>query len=91
MSRYSLVADCLHPLYQHMTVPVSVSAYDIQLCSLPVPQDKESYNSHNKYNHNFCGLYCTCDRPYPDSEDEVSTHPEVMVTEILSVLWTCYV
>ena len=25
----------------------------------------------NVYNHNFHGRYCTCDRPYPDSEDEV--------------------
>lgn len=34
-------------------------------------QDKEKVNSGNKYSHNFFGLYCTCDRPYPDPEDEV--------------------
>lgn len=34
--------------------------------------DKEKVNSGNKYSHNFFGLYCTCDRPYPDPEDEVS-------------------
>jgi len=36
-----------------------------------VMQDKEKVNSGNKYSHNFFGLYCTCDRPYPDPEDEV--------------------
>ena len=35
-------------------------------------QDKEQVNAGNKYNHNFNGVYCTCNRPYPDSEDEVS-------------------
>ncbi|XP_056621049.1 putative E3 ubiquitin-protein ligase UBR7 [Triplophysa dalaica] len=34
--------------------------------------DKEKLNSGNKYSHNFFGLYCTCDRPYPDPEDEVA-------------------
>jgi E3 ubiquitin-protein ligase UBR7 len=33
--------------------------------------EKDPINSENKYNHNFRGLYCTCDRPYPDSEDEI--------------------
>ncbi|KAM9780164.1 putative E3 ubiquitin-protein ligase UBR7 [Neosynchiropus ocellatus] len=31
--------------------------------------DKEGVNSLNKYNHNFFGRYCTCQRPYPDPED----------------------
>lgn len=30
--------------------------------------NKESTNSLNKYNHNFLGLYCTCNRPYPEME-----------------------
>ncbi|KAK1796045.1 hypothetical protein P4O66_009151 [Electrophorus voltai] len=34
--------------------------------------DKEKVNLGNKYSHNFFGLYCTCDRPYPDPEDEVA-------------------
>ncbi|XP_059353944.1 putative E3 ubiquitin-protein ligase UBR7 [Carassius carassius] len=38
--------------------------------------DKEKVNSGNKYSHNFFGLYCTCDRPYPDPEDEV---PDEMI------------
>lgn len=28
-------------------------------------------NEHNKYNHNFGGTYCICNRPYPDDEDTV--------------------
>ncbi|XP_034018054.1 putative E3 ubiquitin-protein ligase UBR7 isoform X2 [Thalassophryne amazonica] len=33
--------------------------------------DKDDVNSGNKYSHNFFGLYCTCNRPYPDPEDQV--------------------
>ncbi|XP_003383846.1 PREDICTED: putative E3 ubiquitin-protein ligase UBR7 [Amphimedon queenslandica] len=33
--------------------------------------DKDPLNSENIYNHNFNGLYCTCNRPYPDLDDEV--------------------
>ncbi|XP_064181283.1 putative E3 ubiquitin-protein ligase UBR7 [Anguilla rostrata] len=32
---------------------------------------KDGLNTNNKYNHNFNGLYCTCKRPYPDSEDQI--------------------
>ncbi|XP_010529637.1 PREDICTED: putative E3 ubiquitin-protein ligase UBR7 isoform X2 [Tarenaya hassleriana] len=31
---------------------------------------KDAENSENSYNHNFKGLYCTCDRPYPDPNVE---------------------
>ena len=27
-------------------------------------------NTANKYGHNYRGLYCTCNRPYPDPESE---------------------
>ena len=30
-------------------------------------------NPENRYNHNFRGTYCICDRPYPDVEDKVPT------------------
>ncbi|XP_071383875.1 putative E3 ubiquitin-protein ligase UBR7 [Centroberyx affinis] len=33
---------------------------------------KENQNAKNQYNHNFHGTYCSCDRPYPDSEDQVN-------------------
>uniref|UniRef100_A0A3P8ZMK8 Putative E3 ubiquitin-protein ligase UBR7 n=1 Tax=Esox lucius TaxID=8010 RepID=A0A3P8ZMK8_ESOLU len=33
--------------------------------------DKDQLNTENKYSHNFFGLYCTCNRPYPDPEDTV--------------------
>ncbi|XP_066282360.1 putative E3 ubiquitin-protein ligase UBR7 [Branchiostoma lanceolatum] len=32
---------------------------------------KAPINPDNKYNHNFHGLYCICDRPYPDPDDEI--------------------
>ncbi|VDN28223.1 unnamed protein product [Gongylonema pulchrum] len=28
-------------------------------------EEKKAENERNKYNHNFDGLYCTCNRPYP--------------------------
>ncbi|KAM4625441.1 putative E3 ubiquitin-protein ligase UBR7 [Polymixia lowei] len=33
---------------------------------------KDGLNIKNQYNHNFHGMYCSCDRPYPDAEDQVS-------------------
>ncbi|MGH0150870.1 UNVERIFIED_CONTAM: hypothetical protein FKN15_018980 [Acipenser sinensis] len=33
---------------------------------------KDTLNTNNKYNQNFVGLYCTCKRPYPDPEDQIS-------------------
>lgn len=30
--------------------------------------EKDLVNSLNKYNHNFSGLYCSCNRPYPDPD-----------------------
>ncbi|XP_066532670.1 putative E3 ubiquitin-protein ligase UBR7 isoform X1 [Hoplias malabaricus] len=46
--------------------------------------EKEKVNSGNKYSHNFFGLYCTCDRPYPDPEDEV---PDEMIQCIVCEDW----
>ncbi|KAF6732895.1 putative E3 ubiquitin-protein ligase UBR7 [Oryzias melastigma] len=31
---------------------------------------KDEQNVKNRYNHNFSGCYCTCDRPYPDKDGE---------------------
>lgn len=28
-------------------------------------------NDKNEYNHNFKGTYCTCERPYPDPDNDV--------------------
>ncbi|XP_076014611.1 putative E3 ubiquitin-protein ligase UBR7 [Genypterus blacodes] len=33
---------------------------------------KDNKNVKNHYNHNFRGSYCSCDRPYPDTDDEVN-------------------
>jgi E3 ubiquitin-protein ligase UBR7 len=30
---------------------------------------KDDLNQMNKYNHNFKGLFCTCNRPYPETGD----------------------
>lgn len=32
-------------------------------------KEKLPENPENKYNHNFSGAYCTCNRPYPDPEN----------------------
>uniref|UniRef100_A0A673C971 Putative E3 ubiquitin-protein ligase UBR7 n=1 Tax=Sphaeramia orbicularis TaxID=375764 RepID=A0A673C971_9TELE len=39
-------------------------------CQLIPSKDEE--NVKNLYNHNFNGCYCTCDRPYPDTDDQVN-------------------
>lgn len=33
--------------------------------------EKDALNTDNKYSHNFFGLYCKCNRPYPDPDDHV--------------------
>ncbi|XP_026867426.2 putative E3 ubiquitin-protein ligase UBR7 isoform X1 [Electrophorus electricus] len=33
--------------------------------------EKDIQNIKNLYNHNFFGRYCSCDRPYPDDDDQV--------------------
>lgn len=33
--------------------------------------EKDLVNEENIYNHNFNGLYCSCERPYPDPEDTI--------------------
>uniref|UniRef100_A0AAQ5X8N8 Putative E3 ubiquitin-protein ligase UBR7 n=1 Tax=Amphiprion ocellaris TaxID=80972 RepID=A0AAQ5X8N8_AMPOC len=40
---------------------------DFQCHLCPV---KDEENVRNHYNHNFNGCYCTCDRPYPDTDDQ---------------------
>ncbi|CAG5866420.1 unnamed protein product, partial [Menidia menidia] len=37
-------------------------------CQLTPAKDEE--NIRNRYNHNFKGCYCTCDRPYPDTDEQ---------------------
>ncbi|RWS31679.1 putative E3 ubiquitin-protein ligase UBR7-like protein [Leptotrombidium deliense] len=37
-------------------------------CKLTVK--KSVINEKNSYNHNFFGRYCTCDRPYPDTDND---------------------
>ena len=38
----------------------------------------------NQYNHNFHGVYCTCNKPYPDPED---LEPDEMIQCILCEDW----
>ncbi|KAM4690018.1 putative E3 ubiquitin-protein ligase UBR7 [Rhinophrynus dorsalis] len=46
--------------------------------------EKEKFNTLNKYNQNFHGVYCTCKRPYPDPEDEI---PDEMIQCIVCEDW----
>ena len=58
------------PVHLFMTAEVFYR-HSSQLICLFMLQEKSEYNDKNTYNHNFNGLYCICDRPYPDPEDEV--------------------
>lgn len=43
--------------------------------------NKDDLNALNKYNHNFSGVYCSCNRPYPDPElssDEILSNEEMI-------------
>uniref|UniRef100_A0A3Q3EY26 Ubiquitin protein ligase E3 component n-recognin 7 n=1 Tax=Kryptolebias marmoratus TaxID=37003 RepID=A0A3Q3EY26_KRYMA len=40
---------------------------DVQCQLVPVKDEK---NVKNRYNHNFSGCYCVCDRPYPDTDEQ---------------------
>ncbi|KAJ4828890.1 hypothetical protein Tsubulata_013763 [Turnera subulata] len=44
------------------------SKFGASYCKLFPKKDIE--NAENSYNHNFKGLYCTCERPYPDPNVE---------------------
>ncbi|KAL0831653.1 hypothetical protein ABMA28_002425 [Loxostege sticticalis] len=46
--------------------------------------DKPDLNEENSYNQNFSGLYCTCHRPYPDSE---ATFEDEMIQCIICEDW----
>ena len=50
---------------------------------------KRALNDQNSYNHNYRGLYCICDRPYPDSEDDSDDEDE-MVQCIVCEDWFHY-
>lgn len=52
-------------------------------CTLDL-KDKESVNEKNRYNHNFVGNYCICDKPYPNPE---ATNDEEMVQCIVCEDW----
>ena len=58
---------------------MSASSVEGAIVVLFLVQKKEAENVENKYNHNFQGLYCNCERPYPDSEDEVGSPHQLVV------------
>ncbi|KAM9356118.1 putative E3 ubiquitin-protein ligase UBR7 [Pholidichthys leucotaenia] len=43
--------------------------------------DKEEENIKNNYSHNFHGCYCTCDRPYPDTDEQDDEMIQCVVCE----------
>ncbi|XP_066523403.1 putative E3 ubiquitin-protein ligase UBR7 isoform X2 [Hoplias malabaricus] len=46
--------------------------------------EKDGLNIRNLYNHNYLGRYCSCDRPYPDDNDQVG---EEMIQCIVCEDW----
>ncbi|CAL7943977.1 unnamed protein product [Xylocopa violacea] len=48
----------------------------VAIQNLKERSSKDSVNSENQYNHNFDGLYCICERPYPDPDD--TTNDEML-------------
>ncbi|KAL9369474.1 hypothetical protein Peur_040673 [Populus x canadensis] len=52
------------------------------VCKLFLKKNVE--NAENSYNHNFKGLYCSCDRPYPDPDAKAQ---EEMIQCIMCEDW----
>lgn len=50
-------------------------------------KNKEPINSNNTYNHNYKGLYCTCDRPYPDPDCPPELEDDEMIQCIICEDW----
>jgi len=48
-------------------------------CSLY--EEKQSLNARNVYNHNFAGLYCSCNKPYPSDDDDDGEMLQCVVCE----------
>ncbi|GFO41329.1 ubiquitin protein ligase e3 component n-recognin 7 (putative) [Plakobranchus ocellatus] len=61
----------LHELYTKRHFKCDCGNEKFKENSCQIYKEKKDLNSRNRYNQNFCGLYCTCSRPYPDEEDSV--------------------
>lgn len=55
---------------RHFRCDCGNSKFGGKKCNLE--PSKDQLNSENHYNHNFDGLYCICERPYPDPDDTVN-------------------
>ncbi|CAD1473994.1 unnamed protein product [Heterotrigona itama] len=55
---------------RHFRCDCGNSKFGGKKCNLD--PSKDSTNIENQYNHNFDGLYCICQRPYPDPDDTVN-------------------
>ncbi|XP_012165058.1 putative E3 ubiquitin-protein ligase UBR7 isoform X1 [Bombus terrestris] len=55
---------------RHFRCDCGNSKFGGKKCNLD--PSKDLLNSENQYNHNFDGLYCICQRPYPDPDDTVN-------------------
>lgn len=62
-----LVSPLIFLRFSNWITAISV----LKLFHLLYSQAKDEQNDRNQYNHNFNGCYCTCDRPYPDADDQV--------------------
>lgn len=54
-------------------------------------QGKAELNTENSYNQNFRGLYCTCQRPYPDPEAKVCANSTILCLVLQIICFMCLV
>lgn len=50
-------------------------------------KEKDKINEKNTYNHNYKGLYCTCERPYPDPDCPAELEDDEMIQCITCEDW----
>lgn len=60
-------------------------------CHLTTSKDEKlPINRDNVYNHNFQGLYCSCNRPYPDPENDTGSDGDIMAQCTICEDWYHY-
>ncbi|XP_056333693.1 putative E3 ubiquitin-protein ligase UBR7 isoform X5 [Danio aesculapii] len=48
--------------------------------------NKDGRNVKNSYNHNYSGRYCSCDRPYPDTDDQHLQAPPLHCDSLMEMV-----
>ena len=85
--QYTFISGLLLNCFRNFCCDCGNTRFPEMRCQLE--PNKRPLNEKNTYNHNYQGLYCICDRPFPDSEDD-SDDDDEMVQCIVCEDWFHY-